>query len=117
VLFHLICFGWLLFRAESVTQVGVMLLACVTEISTRLSDTVWPPPCGPRAQISTFSAIGFCAVCAALLVVQLKQLAVGRLEFVPSLGTGTRAGLYVVAIIAFLWFGSTNGAAFIYFAF
>jgi hypothetical protein len=117
VFFHLVCFGWLLFRAEDLTQVGVMLLACITEISTRLSDTVWPPPCGPRAEISTFSAIGLLVVCAALFLVQLKQLVSGRLEFVPSLRTGTRAGLYVSAILAFLWFGATNGAAFIYFAF
>ena len=105
VFFQLVCFGWLLFRANSLAQVGQMLGAIGRSL------TVDANVLGPSV-LAVFIA---CA--AVLLLVQLVQFVSKNHDVIWRLPVPVRAALYAVGILAFVLFGEFGGEAFIYFQF
>ena len=104
--FQLVCFGWLLFRASSLEQVGQMLAAIAQSAAT-----IDPKVLGPGL-LAVFAA---CA--GALLLVQIVQFASRNHDVVWRLPVPVRAVLYAAGILAFVVFGEYGGDSFIYFQF
>ena len=105
VFFQFTCIGWLLFRAESLSQVFEMLTALATDWS------LYPVAVGPVHPLivaGCFSLFG---------VVQLLQWLKQDVEFVMRWPAFARTLVYVAGILGFIWFGQFNGGAFIYFQF
>ena len=103
VFFHLVCIGWLLFRAESMTQAAGMLTALVTDFSLA--------GMGGQRVMHVLLAGGV------LLAVQLVQLSRRDLNAVLRLPVPVRAAVYAGGMLAFMFFGEYGGHAFIYFQF
>ena len=101
--FHAVCFGWLLFRAESMQVVAGMLHAMVQKPRLFPEFTSW---------LFQLAVLGL-----PLLAVQILQertndsLAPLRLSIVP------RTALYMLLILLFLLLANTGSRAFIYFQF
>jgi D-alanyl-lipoteichoic acid acyltransferase DltB (MBOAT superfamily) len=103
LMFHLICIGWLIFRAETLGQAGRMLLAALT--SPR-----WLP-LEPRLVLTI-------VVCASiLLIVQLAQAWKREPLIGFRLPVPLRAVAYAAVLLGIVIFGEANGRAFIYFQF
>jgi hypothetical protein len=105
--FHLVCLGWILFRAESLSHVGTLLAGL----------TVWPG----GEWSSLLDAIGplrlaACAV-GGLLVAELIERAQGDALFVLRWPAPVRGFVYAVGVVAFLAIGEYRGPEFIYFQF
>ncbi|HTL48638.1 MAG TPA: MBOAT family protein [Verrucomicrobiae bacterium] len=105
VFFHLVCLGWLFFRANSIGQIGQMLAALVSS----------PPDFfayGPRlvlAETAAFTALLFAME--AFQNAKKDPLAVFHMPLVP------RALLYTFIFYSLATFGVTGGKEFIYFRF
>jgi len=102
VMFHLTCYGWLLFRAKSFAQIATM------------SRALLHPLAGIPVEIAHAAAL----LCLPIIVVQIVQYRSGQLEFlrlpwVPSVG---RAAAYSVLIYCTLFHGAVP-QAFVYFQF
>ena len=101
--FHAVCFGWLLFRAESMQVVVGMLQAMIHKPGLFPEFAPW---------LFQLAVLGL-----PLLVVQVLQertrdsLAPLRLSLVP------RSALYMLVILMLLLFANTGSRAFIYFQF
>ncbi len=102
-MFHLVCVGWLFFRASSMGQAGEMW----TRIFTGFA---WDA----RAGDMLLALIVFCLP---LWLVQVLQVKTGDLEAAPQLSLLPRVALYATMILMFLALGNTGGGAFIYFQF
>jgi alginate O-acetyltransferase complex protein AlgI len=103
VALHLICYGWLLFRARSFEQIRAMTWALLTDwrISLEVAPEVW-------------TLIGFGLPLVLLHAFEWWKddlLAVPRLSLVP------RYAVYGALFYLILLFGSFGGAQFIYFRF
>ena len=103
VALHLICYGWLLFRARSFEQIRAMTWALLTDwrISLEVAPEVW-------------TLIGFGLPLVLLHAFEWWKddlLAVPRLPLVP------RYAVYGALFYLILLFGSFGGAQFIYFQF
>jgi len=102
-MFHAACFGWLLFRAETIGDVGTMLRAMMQK-----------PWLTPECSAWIFQMV---LLAIPLLLVQILQertrdsLAPLKLSLFP------RAALYLVAALMLLLFANTGSNAFIYFQF
>jgi D-alanyl-lipoteichoic acid acyltransferase DltB (MBOAT superfamily) len=103
VLFHLVCLGWLFFRAVSLGQARHMLSSMVMDFSWNIQAA------------NMLTALVF--LCLPLWGVQLLQAKSGDLEAPLQLSTVPRMVLYAVLLLLFLWLGHTGGGAFIYFQF
>lgn len=104
--FHLTCLGWLIFRAESVGQVGKFLGAIFGEFS------------GPAPGWMNFTYLASLAASGAFLfVVQLAQYRTRDLNVVYRLPVPIRAVFYAGCFLAIVIFGRIHGNAFIYFQF
>ncbi len=103
--FHLVCFGWLLFRAESLAQAGRMLTALVTDHSLL----------GTAVGLEGFVTLAACT--GTLLAVQMLQLRKQDHMAVLSLPAPIRSAVYFLAMLAFVLFGKFDSSAFIYFQF
>lgn len=101
--FQLTCLGWLLFRAESLGQVGNLLVRIFT-------DFAW------NAQATDMLA-ALILFCLPLWLVQLLQTKTGDLLAPVRLSAVPRAALYATLILMALALGNTGGGAFIYFQF
>jgi alginate O-acetyltransferase complex protein AlgI len=105
IFFHLVCFGWLLFRADSLDQAVEMVRALFTNWS------IYPA-------VFNFAKAQTLVACAIILAGwQLVQWRSKDLMFIFRLPTAARALLYAAGIVAFLLFGNYNGQSFIYFQF
>ena len=104
VMFHVTCLGWLIFRANSVTQIGDMLRRIATDL---------------RPSPSTMQSIvlPFALVVAPLLVVHVYQARKGSESAVLDLRWPVRYALYGAVFYLVLLFGDFEGAQFIYFQF
>jgi alginate O-acetyltransferase complex protein AlgI len=103
VAFHLVCYGWLLFRARSFDQIRSMTWALLTD--WRLSPEVVP-------EVRTL--VGFAIPLALLHGYEWWRndlLAVPKLPLLP------RYAVYAAVFYLILLFGSFGGAQFIYFQF
>ncbi len=99
--FHLICLGWLLFRAESLEQVGGMLNAIVHR------------PAIPAAS----SLVPFLVCITPLLAVQLAQYLSRDLDVISRTPWYVRSVFYTFLFYAYVRGGQFEGKQFIYFQF
>jgi alginate O-acetyltransferase complex protein AlgI len=103
VMFHLVCLGWLFFRANSVGQALAMLGQMFTAFHWDLA--------------AANSLALLVILCLPLWGVQLLQVQTGRLDAPLGLSAVPRITLYAAMIWMFLALGHTGGGAFIYFQF
>jgi D-alanyl-lipoteichoic acid acyltransferase DltB (MBOAT superfamily) len=103
-MFHLTCFGWLIFRANSAGQIG---------------DLTWTLFAGfapGTAALLTFG-VPLLAYTAPLLVVQAIEARKDDLTAVLSLPVAARYSVYAAIIYLTVLFGDFAGSQFIYFQF
>lgn len=100
--FHLVCFGWLLFRAQSLEQVGAMLAA----LARPVGDTV-----GSREVV----ALGL--MLALMVLAHVIKMRANDNYVLFRMPVPVRAVVYAGLIFAFLFFGDYGGETFIYFQF
>lgn len=100
--FHLVCLGWLLFRAQSMTQVFQMLSALVFDfdINKIVSGLRWELICIPI-----------------LLTVQIFQYRHNDLTVMFRMNPLLRGLFYYACLILIIIFGVTGAQEFIYFQF
>jgi D-alanyl-lipoteichoic acid acyltransferase DltB (MBOAT superfamily) len=101
--FHLVCVGWLLFRAVTIEQAWLMFKAIFTSLGVEQLD---------RALRVTLIA---CAMI--LLIVQIAQAWTRDKLVAWRLPVPVRAVVYAAVILGVIVFGETGGRAFIYFQF
>ena len=101
--FQLTCLGWLLFRANSLGQVGDLLARIFTHFD-------W------NAQ-ATDALAALILFCLPLWLVQVLQTKTGDLLAPTRLSAVPRAALYATLVLMALALGNTGGGAFIYFQF
>ena len=103
VMFHLVCIGWLLFRAESLAQAGRMLAALVGpwQWTGELAQPAWQ----------------IVLLCGPLLMVQLLEERTKNLNLIPCLSLLPRTLAYAATLGAILTLGNFGGQEFIYFQF
>jgi alginate O-acetyltransferase complex protein AlgI len=102
VTFHLVCLGWMMFRAASLAHVGSLLVVL---------GGSWDP-----GLVSQWM-LPFACLTAPLIVMQVIQARTRELEVVRSWPTFARTGVYASAMIGIILFGETLGAPFVYFQF
>jgi D-alanyl-lipoteichoic acid acyltransferase DltB (MBOAT superfamily) len=102
VMFQLTCYGWLLFRARSFTQIAAMTTALVH----------------PFVGLPTETLGRVAVLCAPLVVVQIIQYRSGRLEFLrlPWVPAAGKAAVYSVLLYCTIFHGAAP-RAFVYFQF
>ncbi|MEO6810445.1 MAG: MBOAT family O-acyltransferase [Isosphaeraceae bacterium] len=101
VTFHLVCIGWLFFRAHSMEQAWGMLGAIVHKFAIPRSDVLLP--------------ITICIV--PLVIYQLAQYLSRDLDVVSRTPWYVRSVLYTTLFYAFILAGEFGGSQFIYFQF
>ena len=101
VTFHLVCVGWLIFRAGSMEQVWGMLGAIAHRFAIPRSDTLLP--------------ITVCVV--PLLIYQLVQYVAKDLDVIFKTPWYVRSVFYTMCFYAFVLGGEFGGSQFIYFQF
>jgi D-alanyl-lipoteichoic acid acyltransferase DltB (MBOAT superfamily) len=101
VTFHLVCIGWLIFRADSLEQVAVMLTA------------IFQRPAIPAASHLVPVALTIIP----LLLVQLAQYASGDLNVIARTPWYVRSLVYTACFYAIVLVGQFGGQQFIYFQF
>ncbi len=103
LLFHLVCLGWLFFRADSLGQAGFLLQQLFTAFEWNIQ--------------ATNMLVSLVLLCLPLWLVQGLQVRTGRLTAPMELSLAPRAALFAVMILMFAALGHTGGGAFIYFQF
>jgi len=103
VMFHLTCLGWLVFRAESFTQLSAFLaqLAQPWHVTANLPQMTWQ----------------LVLLATPLFAVWLLEERTKNLNVIPSLSLLPRTLAYVVTLMAILSLGQFGGHEFIYFQF
>jgi alginate O-acetyltransferase complex protein AlgI len=104
VMFHLTCYGWLIFRSRSAGQLGVMSAALFTGFA-------------PRSINLEALLVPLLMYVTPLLAVHVCEAASRDLLIVPRLPLGVRYSVYVATFYLTLLFGNFGGAEFIYFQF
>jgi len=102
VTFHLVAFGFMLFRAVSLEQIGGMLALLAGGLAPGMAPA-WIFPFG--------------ALVAPLLIMEIGQWRAGELEPVIHLPLALRSTVYALVILAIALLGEDGGEAFIYFQF
>jgi alginate O-acetyltransferase complex protein AlgI len=103
VMFHVICVGWLIFRAESAVQAWRMLRAALTSVRV--------DPLDPAFYLTLAVTGGI------LLVVQLAQAWTREPLVGFKLPVPLRAVAYAMVLLGIIIFGEAHGRTFIYFQF
>jgi alginate O-acetyltransferase complex protein AlgI len=104
VMFHLTCYGWLIFRARSARQLGEMsraLLGGFEPASVNVHEVLVP----------------LLLYITPLLVVHVIEAYYDDLLVVPRLSPGMRYSVYAATFYLTMLFGNFGGAEFIYFQF
>jgi alginate O-acetyltransferase complex protein AlgI len=103
LMFHLVCIGWLMFRANSLEQIQKMLLALLTD--WHFSRELWQP-------------LWVLALLASpILISQLLQELTGTTNFTRSLSILPRTAVFSATALAIICLGNFGGQAFLYFQF
>ena len=102
-MFHLVCFGWLLFRAQNLETIGFFLHALAFDLH-------WTAQAG-----HDFYALALIAW--PLLAIQAAQWWSGRLDPVQSWPPLVRAHVWAVLLLGIAAHAGRPGQEFIYFAF
>jgi D-alanyl-lipoteichoic acid acyltransferase DltB (MBOAT superfamily) len=104
VMFHLTCYGWLIFRARSAHQLGTMSASLFTDFAPRTVDIS-----GLLVPLLLYTT--------PLLVVHAVEAWYDDVLVVPRLPVVVRYSVYAAAAYLTLLFGNFGGAEFIYFQF
>jgi D-alanyl-lipoteichoic acid acyltransferase DltB (MBOAT superfamily) len=104
LMFHLTCYGWLIFRAASLTEIGKLTRSLIFDFSLASAD-VW----GMAVPLALYAG--------PLLVVHLIQARYDDLLVVRKLPLAVRYTIYAAAAWLVVLFGNFGGADFIYFQF
>jgi D-alanyl-lipoteichoic acid acyltransferase DltB (MBOAT superfamily) len=104
LMFHLTCYGWLIFRARSVGQIRDLTASVLGNFAPATVDV--PHLLGPLLLYT-----------APLLVVHLCEAWFDDVLVVPRLPVGVRYSIYAATCYLTLLFGNFGGAEFIYFQF
>ena len=104
IMFHLTCLGWIVFRAPSFRQLGVLVSSLVVRFDARAIDVG-----GLLVPLLLFTA--------PLLIVHACEAWFDDLLAVPRLPAGARYTVYVATLYLLVLFGNFGGAEFIYFQF
>jgi D-alanyl-lipoteichoic acid acyltransferase DltB (MBOAT superfamily) len=104
VMFHLTCYGWLIFRARSVEQIGSMTRAMFTDLS-------------PAAVSVETLLVPLLLYVTPLLLVHAIEAHADDLLIVPKLPVTVRYSVYAATFYLTILFGNFGGAEFIYFQF
>ena len=105
VMFHLTCYGWLIFRARSAGQIR------------RSHDTAWSPTSRPTTVNVNGLLVPLLLYTTPLLVVHACEAWFDDGLVVPRLPVGVRYSIYAATCYLTLLFGNFGGAEFIYFQF
>ena len=103
VMFHAVCFSWLLFRASSMTQVQDLLGAVMTRWTVDLESLSW--------------AFLLVVLCIPVWIVQRLEETTGELNAPLKLSLVPKTALIFVCLFMMWCLGNTGGHAFIYFQF
>jgi len=104
VMFHLTCYGWLIFRARSVDQIASMSAAVVGNFAPGAIDIG-----GLAAPLALYIT--------PLLLVHALEAYADDVLVVPKLKTGVRYSIYAATFYLTMLFGNFGGSDFIYFQF
>jgi alginate O-acetyltransferase complex protein AlgI len=104
VMFHLTCYGWLIFRATSLSQLGSMTAALLTNFAPASAD--FNGLVVPLALYLT-----------PLLLVHALEARANDVLIVRRLPVGLRYSVYAATAYLIVLFGNFGGADFIYFQF
>lgn len=99
-MFHLTCLGWVLFRAQSLSQAGGMLGSLVQDFAFTNVGARW--------------AWQLAVVCWPLALVQILQERSGNTNVVLGLSFPARAAAYAVLLVMLLCLGNFGAQEFIY---
>ena len=103
VMFHVTCYGWLIFRARSATQIGSLTAALFTDFSAASLDRALLVPLLQHT--------------APLLAVHAVEAWYDDGLAVPKLAPPVRYCVYTATVYLTVLFGNFGGAEFIYFQF
>ena len=103
-MFHLTCYGWLIFRARSAGQIGRMSAALLTGLAPSTIDV--------RGLL-----VPLLVHAVPLLVVHACEAYYDDVLVVPRLPAAVRYSVYAATFYLTLLFGNFGGAEFIYFQF
>ncbi|HXG54842.1 MAG TPA: MBOAT family protein [Vicinamibacterales bacterium] len=104
VMFHLTCYGWLIFRARSAGQIGTMTRSLFGHFQ-------------PAAIDVHGLAVPLLLIVTPLLVVHLLEAHADDVLVVPKLAPPVRYCIYAATFYLTMLFGNFGGADFIYFQF
>jgi D-alanyl-lipoteichoic acid acyltransferase DltB (MBOAT superfamily) len=104
VMFHLTCYGWLIFRAPSAAALRDMTHSLFTNLAVRTADVT-----GLLLPLVLYTA--------PLVVVHLREAWTDDVLAVPRLRPAFRYTIYVATVYLILLFGNFGGSDFIYFQF
>ena len=103
--FNVVCLGWLIFRAESVGQIGVML-------KHLFRDFFMCPGSGFFTSVVKLVALVF-----PLLIIQSLQYVKDDMLALMKLGRFPKALIYCIILWLIMMVGVTGGMEFVYFQF
>jgi D-alanyl-lipoteichoic acid acyltransferase DltB (MBOAT superfamily) len=104
VMFHLTCYGWLVFRSRSAGQLGTLTAALFTDFA-------------PRSVNVEALLVPIAMYVTPLLLVHVCEAAYDNLLVVPRLPHAVRYSVYAATFYLTVLFGNFGGAEFIYFQF
>ena len=103
-MFHLTCYGWLIFRAPSLQAIGSLTASLFGHFAPRTIDVT-----GLLVPLLLYTV--------PLLVVHLVEAHADDVLVVPRLRIGVRYTIYVATLYLIFLFGNFGGSDFIYFQF
>jgi alginate O-acetyltransferase complex protein AlgI len=104
IMFHLTCYGWLIFRSRSARQLGTLTADLVTGFA-------------PRAINTEALLVPLVMYVTPLLLVHVCEAAYDNLLIVPRLPRAVRYSVYAATFYLIMLFGNFGGGEFIYFQF
>ena len=104
IMFHITCYGWLIFRARSVPQIADLTRAIVFDLA-------------PRSVDLTGLLVPLLMYTTPLLLVHACEAWFDDVLVVPRLPIPVRYSIYAAAVYLTILFGNFGGAEFIYFQF
>jgi D-alanyl-lipoteichoic acid acyltransferase DltB (MBOAT superfamily) len=104
VMFHLTCYGWLIFRTPSMGKLRELTRSVFLDFSPRTVDV-------------TGILVPLLLYITPLLIVHLLEARADDVLVVPRLRLGARYAIYVATLYLILLFGNFGGSDFIYFQF
>jgi alginate O-acetyltransferase complex protein AlgI len=104
IMFHLTCYGWLVFRSRSAGQLGTLTAALFTQFA-------------PRSINVEALLVPLAMYVTPLLLVHVCEAAYDNLLVVPRLPRAVRYSVYAATFYLTVLFGNFGGGEFIYFQF